>query len=82
MTHNILKRITIFLAVLLLSFFLPWQLTCLLLIAVSLFVSAPVEYIFLVIGIFGAGIFSLLWVALCLAGIFIREKTRLYPSFL
>ncbi len=82
MTNLFLKRIVIFIAVMLLSYFVPWQVTALLLLGVAIFIEGPIEYIFIVVGVFGGGIFSIFWGLLCFVGLFVRGKTRLSPNFL
>jgi hypothetical protein len=82
MKNKIFKRIVSFLAVLFLSFFIPWQITAFILMAMAILVEIPIEYTFIVIGIFGASVFSIFWGILCLLGVFIREKTFLNTSFL
>ena len=76
MNKLILQRTFLFITLLLLSFFSPWQVTATLLLAVALLMPAPVEYIFLVVGVFGTGIFAFVWLVVCTLGIIFRDRTR------
>ncbi len=82
MTDKILKRLAFFLIIVVLSFFLPWQITVLLFIVIAILLPAPIEYAFLAVGIFGAGLFVVLWGALVVAGLMVRAKTTLNQNFL
>lgn len=81
MKEKILKRIGLFLGLTLFTFFVPWQVSVLLLLSVALFLEAPIEYVFLVIGIFGGGVFAVFWATCVFFGIFIKQKTRLGTRF-
>ncbi|MFZ3020102.1 MAG: hypothetical protein WA051_01095 [Minisyncoccia bacterium] len=81
MLNLIFKRIAVFVAVALLSYFLPWQITVLILLSVAILVNTPIEYLFIVIGIFGGGLFCIIWTVICLLGVFVRNKTRIGQVF-
>ncbi len=72
----ITKRFILFIAATLLSFFVPWQITILILILAALLLPNPFEYIILVVGMFDGGIFSLVWFAVVAFGVFFREQVR------
>ncbi|HEY9586370.1 MAG TPA: hypothetical protein VJJ27_01865 [Candidatus Paceibacterota bacterium] len=76
MKKIVYKRIFTFLAVLLVSFFMPWQMTAVLLLAAALFMPIPIEYVFLLVGFFGVGIFSYIWLVFVFLGLFLRQRTR------
>ena len=76
MNLRVYKRIIIFIAVLLLSCFAPWQLTGLLLLAAAIFIVVPVEYGLITLGIFGNTIVSWIFIVLVILGLFLRDKIR------
>ncbi len=75
----LVKRIWLFLGIMLLSFFIPWQITAFIMIMVALLLPTPIEYIYLVVGIFGGGIFSLVWFLVVIFGFFFRDQIRFNP---
>ena len=76
MNLRVYKRIILFLAVLLLSCFVPWQLTGLLLLVAAIFIIVPVEYGLITLGIFGNTIVSWIFIVLVILGLFLRDKIR------
>lgn len=72
----IVKRIWLFIGIMVLSFFIPWQITTIIVILVALLLPTPIEYIYLVIGIFGGGLFSLIWFLVVVFGFFFRDQVR------
>jgi polyferredoxin len=55
----ITKRFILFVATTLLSFFVPWQITIIILILAALLLPSPFEYIILVVGMFDGCIMPL-----------------------
>lgn len=77
MRKNYWLRGIIFAGVLILSFFVPWQLTALLVILASLAVPYPLEYAIITIGVFGIGLLFYLFLTTALLGGFVRSRTRI-----